>query len=119
MLTLGTRGATWFAVLMVGSLRSVKLWFGKIPDGAIHFMKDIGLAAFVAMVGLKAGPIFITAVRQYGYILFLGGIVVTLTPLISRLFFGCYVVRLNPVLLLGGLAGAHTMIAGVAAAQQQ
>jgi len=104
---------------MVGWLRSVKPWFGKIPDGAIHFMKDIGLAAFVAMVGLKAGPIFITAVRQYGYILFLGGIVVTLTPLISGLFFGRYVVRLNPVLLLGGLAGAQTMIAGVAAVQEK
>src|SRR5947199_5272650 len=100
---------------MVGWLRSVKPWFGKIPDGAIHFMKDIGLAAFVAMVGLKAGPIFITAVRQYGYILFLGGVVVTLAPLISGLFFGRYVVVLKPVLLLGGLVGGLTMMAGVRA----
>src|SRR5437016_701718 len=118
-ITLGTSVGTLLAGVMVGWLRSVKPWFGKIPDGAIHFMKDIGLAAFVAMVGLKAGPIFITAVRQYGYILFLGGIVVTLTPLISGLFFGRYVVRLNPVLLLGGLAGAQTMIAGVAAVQEK
>src|SRR5207249_1359054 len=118
-ITIGTSEGTLLAGVMVGWLRSVKPWFGKIPDGAIHFMKDIGLAAFVAMVGLKAGPIFITAVRQYGYILFLGGIVVTLTPLISGLFFGRYVVRLNPVLLLGGLAGAQTMIAGVAAVQEK
>jgi len=73
----------------------------------------------VAMVGLKAGPIFISAVKEYGYILFLGGIVVTLVPLITGLFFGRYLLNLNPVLLLGGLAGAQTMIAGVAAVQEK
>jgi putative transport protein len=118
-IALGTSVGTLLAGVTVGWLRSVKPWFGRIPDGAIHFMKDIGLAAFVAMVGLKAGPVFITAVRQYGYLLFLGGIVVTLTPLITGLFFGRYVVKLNPALLLGGLAGAQTMIAGVAAVQEK
>jgi putative transport protein len=118
-IALGTSVGTLLVGVVVGWLRSVKPWFGNIPDGAIHFMKEIGLAAFVAMVGLKAGPIFITAVRQYGYILFLGGMVVTLTPLITGLFFGRYVLQLNPVLLLGGLAGAQTMIAGVAAVQEK
>src|SRR5262249_50740769 len=108
-ITLGTSVGTLLAGVTIGWLRSVKPWFGKVPDAAIHFMKDIGLAAFVAMVGLKAGPIFFTAVRQYGYILFFGGIVVTLTPLIAGLFFGRYVLKLNLILLLGGLAGAQTM----------
>ena len=82
-------------------------------------MKSIGLAAFVAMVGLKAGPIFVSTVRNSGYLLFFGGIVVTLTPLISGIFFGRYVLKLNPLLLLGGIAGAQTMIAGVAAVQEK
>jgi putative transport protein len=118
-IVLGTSVGTLLAGVAVGWVRSVKPWFARIPDGAIHFMKDIGLAAFVAMVGLKAGPIFMTAVRQYGYILFLGGIVVTLMPLITGLFFARYVLKLNPLLLLGGLAGAQTMIAGVAAVQEK
>lgn len=57
--------------------------------------------------------------REYGYILFLGGLFVTLVPLISGLLFGRYVLKLNPVLLLGGIAGAQTMIAGVAAVQEK
>ena len=118
-IVLGTSVGTLLAGVTVGWLRSVKPWFARIPDGAIHFMKDLGLAAFVAMVGLKAGPVFMTAVRQYGYLLFLGGIVVTLTPLITGLFFARYVLKLNPLLLLGGLAGAQTMIAGVAAIQEK
>jgi putative transport protein len=45
--------------------------------------------------------------------------VVTLVPLICGLFFGQYVLKVNPALLLGGIAGAQTMIAGVAAVQEK
>ena len=118
-IVLGTSVGTLLAGVLVGWLGSVKPWFGRMPDAAISFMKSIGLAAFVAMVGLKAGPIFVNAVKESGYILFLGGIVVTLMPLLAGLFFGRYLLKLNPVLLLGGLAGAQTMIAGVAAVQEK
>jgi putative transport protein len=117
--TLGTSVGTLIAGLIVGWMRSVRPWFAGIPHEAILFMKSIGLAAFVAMVGLKAGPIFVNTVRNSGYLLFFGGIVVTLVPLVSGLFFGRYVLRLNPLLLLGGIAGAQTMIAGVAAVQEK
>jgi len=118
-IALGTSVGTLLAGVLVGWTRSVRPWFGIIPDAAILFMRSIGLAAFVAMIGLKAGPIFLHAVREYGYILFLGGIVVTLMPLITGLFFGRYILKLNPALLLGGIAGAQTMIAGVAAVQEK
>lgn len=118
-IALGTSVGTLLAGVVVGWLRSVKPWFGRMPDAAIMFMRSIGLAAFVAMVGLKAGPIFIGAVKEYGFLLFFGGMVVTMVPLITGLFFGKYVLKVDPVLLLGGLAGAQTMIAGVAAAQEK
>lgn len=118
-IALGTSVGTLLAGVIVGWIRSVKPWFGRIPDAAILFMRSIGLAAFVAMVGLKAGPIFVNAVREFGYVLFLGGMVVTLVPLIAGLFFGRYVLKVNPALLLGGIAGAQTMIAGVAAVQEK
>jgi putative transport protein len=118
-LTLGTSVGTLLVGLMVGWARSVKPWFGRMPDAAILFMRSIGLAAFVAMIGLKAGPIFVNAVREFGYVLLLGGIIVTLLPLLAGLLFGRFVLKLNPVLLLGGIAGAQTMIAGVAAMQEK
>jgi len=118
-ITLGTSVGTLLAGVVVGWMRSVKPWFGRIPDAAVLFMRSIGLAAFVAMVGLKAGPIFIQAVKEYGVVLLLGGVVVTLAPLIAGLFFGRYVLRLSPALLVGGIAGAQTMIAGVAAVQEK
>jgi len=116
---LGTSVGTLLAGVIVGWAHSVRPWFGRMPHEAILFMKSIGLSAFVAMIGLKAGPIFIQTLKQSGYILFLGGIVVTLIPLIAGLYFGRYILKLNPVLLVGGLAGAQTMIAGVAAVQDK
>jgi putative transport protein len=118
-IALGTSVGTLLAGVLVGWSQSVRPWFGRIPDAAILFMRSLGLAAFVAMIGLKAGPIFLSAVKQYGFVLFLGGIVVTLVPLIAGLLVGRYVLKLNPALLIGGIAGAQTMIAGVAAAQEK
>ena len=118
-ISLGTSVGTLLAGLAVGWGRSTRPWFARIPDAAILFMRSIGLAAFVAMIGLKAGPIFVSAVKESGYLLFFGGIVVTLVPLISGILFGRYVLRLDPVQLLGGVAGAQTMIAGVAAVQEK
>ena len=118
-LSLGTSVGTLLAALVVGWMKSVRPWFGRIPDAAVLFMRSMGLAAFVAMIGLKAGPIFVSAVKEFGYVLFLGGVVVTLVPLLTGIFFGRYVLKLNPLLVLGGIAGAQTMIAGVAAMQEK
>lgn len=117
--TLGTSVGTLLAGLAVGWFRTRYPLFGRIPDAAIAFMTALGLAAFVAMIGLIAGPIFIVALREAGWSLLLGGVVVTLLPLLSGLYFGRYVLRLNPLLLLGGLAGAQTMTAALAAVQDR
>jgi putative transport protein len=45
--------------------------------------------------------------------------VVTLMPLVAGLFFGRYVLRMNPLLVLGALAGAQTMTAALAAVQEK
>jgi putative transport protein len=104
---------------MVGHLRTRMPLFGRITDGAISLMTSLGLAAFVAMTGLHAGPIFFEALAEAGIGLFLGGALVTLAPLFVGLYVGRYLLKMNPVLLLGGLAGAQTMTAGLAALQDK
>jgi len=118
-IALGTSVGTLIAGVIVGWLRSVRPWFGRFPDAAIHLMRSLGLAAFVAMVGLKAGPIFLAAVRQEGYLLLIGGVFATMIPFLSGLFFGRYVLKISPVLLLGGLAGAQTVTAAVVALEEK
>lgn len=115
--TIGTSVGALVAGLIVGHLRTRHPLFGRIPDGAVALMTSLGLAAFVAMTGLHAGPVFLPALREAGLGLLLGGIVVTMAPLLVGLAFGHWVLRMNPVLLLGALAGALTMTAAMAAVQ--
>lgn len=114
---IGTSVGALLAGLVVGHLRTRHPLFGRIPEGAVALMTSLGLAAFVAMTGLHAGPVFIPSLMEAGIGLFLGGVAVTLTPLLAGLAFGHWVLRMNPVLLLGALAGGLTMTAAMAAVQ--
>ncbi|HZZ94599.1 MAG TPA: aspartate-alanine antiporter [Usitatibacter sp.] len=118
-IAIGTSVGTLLSGLVVGYLHSVRPLFGRIPEGAVSLMTSLGLASFVAMVGIGAGPHFVEALRQAGVGLLFGGVVVTLVPLFVGLYFGRYVLKLNPVLLLGGIAGAQTMTAAMAAVQER
>ena len=110
---------TLLAGLVVGHLRSVYPLFGRIPDGAITFMTSLGLAAFVGLTGIHAGPIFFSALSEAGIGLLFGGMVVTLLPQVIGLYFGHFVLRMNPILLLGALAGGQTVTAAMAAVQER
>ena len=113
----GTSVGALLTELLVGHLCTRHARLGRIPDGAVTLMTSLGMAAFVAMTGLHAGPIFFSALAEAGIGLMFGGMVVTLTPLLTGLAFGYFVLRMNPVLLLGGLAGSMTMTAAMAAGQ--
>ncbi len=117
--SIGTSVGALVAGIVTGYLRSVRPLFGRVPDGAVQFMQSFGLAGFVCMVGIGAGPHFVEAVRASGPGLFLGGVVVTSVPLVAGLYFGRYVLRIDPLLLLGALAGAQTFTPGLAAVQEK
>ena len=118
-ISLSTSVGTLLAGLVVGHLRTRFPLFGRIPDEAVSLMTALGLAAFVAMIGLHAGPVFFSAIAEAGIGLLFGGMVVTMMPMIVGLYVGRYLLRMNPILLLGGLAGAQTMTAGMAAVQDR
>lgn len=118
-IALSTSVGALLAGLVVGHLKTRFPLFGRIPDDAVAFMTALGLAAFVGMTGLHAGPIFFSALGEVGLSLFLGGVVVTSVPMVLGLLFGHFVLRLNPILTLGALAGAQTMTAAMAAVQDR
>src|SRR4051794_31145506 len=118
-ISLSTSVGTLLAGLLVGHLRSRYPLFGRIPDGAIALMTSLGLAAFVGLTGIHAGPIFLSALKEAGIGLLLGGMVVTLAPQIVGLAFGHFALRMSPILLLGALTGAQTVTAAMAALQER
>jgi putative transport protein len=119
IISIGSSVGTLLAGIITGYVRSRRPLFGRIPDGAIQFMKAFGLAGFVAMAGLAAGPHFVTAVKESGVSLLIGGVIVTLVPMVVGLWFGRKVLKINPLLLLGALSGAQTFTAALAAVQEK
>jgi putative transport protein len=118
-IAIGTSVGALLAGLLVGHMRTRHPLFGRIPDGAVSLMTALGLAAFVAMTGLHAGPVFVDALREVGIGLFFGGVAVTMVPLLTGLLFGRFVLGMKSVLLLGALAGSLTMTAAMGAVQQR
>ena len=118
-ISLSTSVGTLLAGLLVGYLRTRYPLFGRIPDGAVALMTSLGLAAFVGLTGIHAGPIFLSALREAGIGLLFGGMVVTLLPQIIGLLVGHFALRMNPILLLGALTGSQTVTAGMAAVQER
>jgi putative transport protein len=118
-LSITASGGSLIMGLVFGWLRSVRPTFGRIPEPALWVFDTIGLAVFIAVVGLNAGPSFITGLRITGPSLLVVGLFVAVTPHVAALLFGRYVLNVNPVILLGACAGAGTLTAALRAIQDE
>ena len=118
-LSLTASGGALIMGLVFGWLRSVRPTFGRIPEPALWIFDTIGLAVFIGCVGLAAGPSFVAGLRTTGPGLVVVSLLVALTPHLSAVLFGRYVLKMNPVLLLGACAGAGTATAALRAVQDE
>jgi len=118
-LSLTASGGALIMGLVFGWLRAVRPTFGRIPEPALWVFDTIGLAVFIGAVGLAAGPGFVAGLRAMGPGLFVVGFLVALTPHLTAVLFGHYVLKMNPVVLLGACAGAGTATAALRAVQDE
>jgi putative transport protein len=118
-ISLTASGGALVMGLVFGWLRSVRPTFGRIPEPALWVFDTVGLAVFIGCVGLAAGPSFVAGLRTTGPSLVVVSLLVALTPHLSTVLFGRYVLKMNPVLLLGACAGAGTATAALRAVQDE
>jgi AspT/YidE/YbjL antiporter-like protein len=112
-LTLGGGGGALMAGLVCGWVRSRQPTLGAFPPAAQQTLIDIGLGGFIAAIGLANGPAALTAIQAHGLMLLAVGVVVTIAPMVVGTLFAYHVLRMNPVIICGGLAGAMTVDAAV------
>jgi len=105
--------------LACGWLRSMWPRFvGRIPGPTLWVFESVGLAGFVAVVGLNAGPDFVVGLRTSGASLLVAGLVTVLTPHLVGVVVGRWLFRMQPGVLLGVCAGAGTATPALAAIQE-
>jgi putative transport protein len=117
-ISLSIFGGALLAGLLFGYLRTVHPTFGNIPGPALWLMNTLGLNAFVAIVGISAGPGFVVGLRENGIPIFLWGMVATSVPLVAAVFIGHFLFRFHPALLFGICAGVRTTTAALGMIQE-
>ena len=118
-LTLTASGGALIMGLVFGWLRATYPFFGRMPEPAIWIFDTVGLCLFIGVVGLSAGPGFITGLQKTGISLAVMGLVCALIPHTVAILFGRYVLRMDPLILLGACAGAGTITAALRALQDE
>jgi len=92
--------------------------FGRIPTPTLWVFESVGLAGFVAVVGLDAGPDFVAGLRTAGVTLVVAGLITVLVPHAVGVAVGRWVFHMEPGVLLGVCAGAGTATPALAAIQE-
>jgi putative transport protein len=110
---LGTGGGCLISGLIFGWLRAKHQTFGNLPGPTAQYLRDFGLAVFIASVGLASGPQAIAQIKQYGVILPIVGFFVVLVPCLVLVFYGRFVLKMNPVLICGAITGNLTCTPGL------
>ena len=112
-LTLGGAGGALLAGLVCGWLRSRHPTVGSFPPSAQQTLSDLGLGGFIAAIGLANGPAALAAIQAHGLLLLGMGVVVTIVPLTVATIVAHRILRMNPIIICGGLAGAMTVDAAI------
>jgi putative transport protein len=118
-ITLTASGGALIMGLIFGWLRAVRPTFGRIPEPAMWVFDTVGLTTFIAVVGLGAGPSFVAGLEKSGVSLVLVGLLVAALPHVAAILFGRYVLKMNPLILLGACSGAGTITAALRAIQDE
>lgn len=116
-ISLSTSGGALLAGLFLGYYRTIKPKFGQIPGPALWVLNNLGLNVFIAIVGINAGPDFISGLQKLGVSLFLWGVVATSVPLLIAIFVARFIFKFDPAILLGCCAGARTTTAALGMVQ--
>jgi putative transport protein len=118
-LTLTASGGALIMGLVFGWLRAVHPTFGRIPESAMWIFDTVGLTVFMACVGLAAGPSFFSGLQKSGISLVFVGLIIAILPHTVAILFGRYVLKMNPVIVLGACSGAGTITAALRAIQEE
>lgn len=107
---LGLAGGPLVAALVGSWLGVKKGWFTtEFTDShGVWMLREVGIALFLAGVGLGAGSSFVSTIQAGGYMWILYGFIITVVPPLIVATFGRLVLKINYYTLMGFIGGSHT-----------
>ena len=106
---LGLAGGPLVVAIIGGWLGVKKGWFStEFTDShGVWMLREVGIALFLACVGLSAGGQFVATVQEH-YMWVIYGVIITMVPPIIITLFGRLVLKMNYYTLMGFIGGSHT-----------
>ena len=118
-LKLGFAAGPLLTALFISRYGGIGIIHSYINNGAVHFMKDLGICMFFAAVGIHAGETFyVNFIKFNGWMWIYYGCYITLIPLTILVLVGRFVFKLNFYQLVGIMSGAYTDPAALAFSTQ-
>jgi putative transport protein len=106
---LGNAGGLLVSGVIVSSVVSRLRFFGNTPNAARNILEDLGLVVFIAIVGINAGAGLVTQLTGAVAVkIFLAGFICTTIPPFLVWAIGYHIMKINPAVLMGGVAGARS-----------
>ena len=106
---LGNAGGLLVSGILVSSVVSRTRFFGHTPNAARNILEDLGLIVFIAIVGINAGAGLISQLSgAVALKIFIAGFFVCTVPPILVWVIGYHFMKIHPVVLMGGVAGARS-----------
>jgi putative transport protein len=106
---LGNAGGLLLSGVIVSSMVSRLRFFGNTPNAARNILEDLGLVVFVAIVGINAGNSLLTQLTgAIALKIFIVGFVACTIPPFIVWAIGYHWFKINPAVLMGGVAGARS-----------
>ena len=106
---LGNAGGLLLSGIFVSSVVSRLRFFGSTPNAARNILEDLGLVTFIAIVGINAGATLLEQLDgALAVKIFLVGFLASTIPPIITWAIGYHIMKINPAVLMGGVAGSRS-----------
>jgi putative transport protein len=106
---LGNAGGLLLSGIIVSSVVSRLRFFGSTPNAARNILEDLGLVTFVGIVGINAGASLLAQLTgAIALKIFLVGFIACTIPPFVTWALGFHLFKINPAVLMGGVAGARS-----------
>jgi len=106
---LGNAGGLLLSGILVSSIVSRLRFFGSTPNAARNILEDLGLVTFIAIVGINAGASLLEQLTgAIALKIFIAGFVASTIPPLITWALGYHVFKVNPAVLMGGVAGSRS-----------
>jgi len=106
---LGSAGGLLLSGIFVSSIVSRLRFFGSTPNAARNILEDLGLITFIAIVGINSGSTLLAQLTgKIALFIFLAGFIASTIPPIITWAIGYHLMKINPAVLMGGVAGARS-----------